>query len=220
MSRHHDDAAAWQRGLWSSGSLTPKLLGPLTAVVELAWPGEPAHLAYAARSTALRLLGDEEQVDRVGLAAHVCNIGMVGWLERLTSKPGTLSLEERRAMEQHPVLGAGMLEPWQELDPAMAEIALAVRHHHERWDGMGYPDGLSGEAIPLASRIIHVAEAHQAMLSPRPYRPALPVEVARQRLRRAAGSQFDPAAVEALIAWRESEPGSDAASGAACGGGA
>jgi hypothetical protein len=193
MSRYYQGSYRWLGAVTSSGSLTSKLLGPLAAVVQQTWPGDPEHLAYAARSTALRLLEDEAQADRVGLAAYVCNIGMVGWLERLTSKPGTLTLEERRTMEQHTVNGARILEPWQELDPSMGMIALAVRHHHERWDGRGYPDGLSGEEIPLASRVIGAAEALQAMLSPRPYRDQV------------AGARRDDAAQAGR--WRPVRPG-------------
>lgn len=143
----------------------------------------------------------------MGLAAYVCNIGKVGWMERLWAKRGPLSLDERRAMQEHPVDGARMLEAWRELDPVMSDLALAVRHHHERWDGLGYPDGLAGDAIPLASRFICVAEAFQAMLSPRPHRPAMPVKIGELRLCRAAGSQFDPAVVAALLGWRRSSEG-------------
>jgi HD-GYP domain-containing protein (c-di-GMP phosphodiesterase class II) len=150
----------------------------------------------------------EEEADRIGLAAYVCNIGMVGDLERLVAKPGPLTLEERRVMEGHALVGARMLRAWEEIDPAMGEIALAVQHHHERWDGRGYPDGLQGDAIPLASRVICVAEAYQAMLSPRPYREPRSMETAKARITAAAGAQFDPDVAAALIAWRSAEEGS------------
>ena len=98
-------------------------------------------------------------------------------------------------MREHPVVGERILNAV----PGLAEIARAVRHEHERWDGHGYPDGLAGEAIPLASRIVLVCDAYHAMTSDRPYRRAMPRADAVAELRRCAGTQFDPAVVWALI---------------------
>jgi HD-GYP domain-containing protein (c-di-GMP phosphodiesterase class II) len=107
-------------------------------------------------------------------------------------KPGALTADERREIEQHASIGAeiiGRLEVY-------AAGVDSVRHHHERWDGTGYPDRLRGEEIPLGARIIAVADAFDAMTSDRVYRRALPVDVALTELRKGSGSQFDPQIVE------------------------
>jgi HD-GYP domain-containing protein (c-di-GMP phosphodiesterase class II) len=103
---------------------------------------------------------------------------------------------ERRVMEMHPGIGERALTAV----PDFAEVARITRHHHERWDGDGYLDGLSGEDIPLMSRIIAVAEAYSAMTSDCPYRDAMPTRVARLRLTECVASQFDPAVVAAFEA--------------------
>jgi HD-GYP domain-containing protein (c-di-GMP phosphodiesterase class II) len=135
--------------------------------------------------------------------AHLCglvhDIGKVGLPAGLLEKPGSLTLEERRRMEEHPAIGERILAKVDNY----AEIATIVRHHHERVDGHGYPDGLRGAAIPLVSRIIAVADAYDAMTSDRPYRDAMPSRVARLRLAQAVESQFDTtivAAFEAILA--------------------
>ena len=135
--------------------------------------------------------------------AHLCglvhDIGKVGLPAGLLEKTGALTLEERRQMEQHSVIGERILAKVDDY----AEIARIVRHHHERIDGNGYPDGLCNDEIPLVSRIIAVADAYDAMTSHRPYRDAMPSRVARLRLAQAVESQFDTAVVaafEALLA--------------------
>jgi putative nucleotidyltransferase with HDIG domain len=167
--------------------------------------GHSALVAEYAREIAKRLglSGDEQQL------AHLCglvhDIGKIGLPPGLLEKPGPLSLEERRQMEQHPVIGERILDKVDDY----AEIALIVRHHHERIDGQGYPDGLAGDAIPLLSRIIAVADAYDAMTSDRPYRGPMPSRVARLRLAQAVGSQFDTNVVlafEALLAGRPQTP--------------
>src|SRR5205823_12280826 len=110
--------------------------------------------------------------------------------------PGALTLDERRQMEQHSVIGERILENVDDY----GEIAAIVRHHHERMDGLGYPDGLLGDEIPLLSRVISVADAYNAMTSDRPYRDAMPSRVARLRLAQAVESQFDTAVVAAFEA--------------------
>jgi HD-GYP domain-containing protein (c-di-GMP phosphodiesterase class II) len=107
-----------------------------------------------------------------------------------------MSLEERRLMETHSAIGERILANVEDY----AEIAAVVRHHHERWDGQGYPDRLAGTEIPVISRIIAVADAYNAMTSDRPYRDAMPSRVARLRLAQAADSQFDTAVVAAFEA--------------------
>jgi HD-GYP domain-containing protein (c-di-GMP phosphodiesterase class II) len=107
-----------------------------------------------------------------------------------------LTLEERRQMEQHSEIGERILRNVDDY----SEIADVVRSHHERIDGMGYPDGIHGDDIPLLARIIGVADAYDAMTSDRPYREALPSRVARMRLAQAVGTQFDTAVVAAFEA--------------------
>jgi HD-GYP domain-containing protein (c-di-GMP phosphodiesterase class II) len=132
--------------------------------------------------------------------AHLCglvhDVGKIGLPVGLLEKPGALTLEERRQMERHSEIGERILRNVEDY----AEIAAIVRHHHERWDGEGYPDGLSREEIPVLSRIIAVADAYNAMTSDRPYRDAMPSRVARIRLAQAAESQFDTSVVAAFEA--------------------
>jgi HD-GYP domain-containing protein (c-di-GMP phosphodiesterase class II) len=141
----------------------------------------------------------EAQQQLVHLCGLVHDIGKVGLPPGLLEKAGALTLEERRQMEQHPVIGERILFKVDDY----ADIARIVRHHHERVDGLGYPDNLKGDAIPLLSRIIAVADAYNAMTSDRPYRDAMPSRVARLRLAQAVESQFDTtvvAAFEAVLA--------------------
>src|SRR5438445_4896746 len=138
----------------------------------------------------------EEDQALVHLCGLVHDIGKVGLPAGLLEKPGALTLEERRQMEEHAAIGERILS---KIDN-YAEIAHIVRHHHERVDGLGYPDGLFGDEIPLAARIIAVADAYNAMTSDRPYRDAMPSRVARLRLAQAVESQFDTSVVAAFEA--------------------
>jgi HD-GYP domain-containing protein (c-di-GMP phosphodiesterase class II) len=127
-------------------------------------------------------------------AARIHDLGKVGTQDAALRKPGPLTDDERREIQQHSAIGAeivGRLEIYK-------RSASIVRHHHERWDGRGYPDGLAGEEIPLGARIIGVADAFDAMTSDRPYRRALSPETALNELRKHAGGQFDPTIVEAF----------------------
>ena len=158
--------------------------------------GHSAAVAVYSRDIAARMgLSDEEQ-GLIHLCGLVHDIGKIGLPAGLLEKPGALTLEERRQMEEHSAIGEKILSKVDDY----AEIALIVRHHHERVDGLGYPDGLSGEEIPLAARIISVADAYNAMTSDRPYRDAMPSRVARLRLAQAVESQFDTSVVAAFEA--------------------
>lgn len=166
--------------------------------------GHSAAVAIYARDIAERL-GLEDSDRRL---AHLCglvhDIGKIGLPPGLLEKPGALTLEERRIMEQHSEIGERILAKVEDY----AEIAKIVRHHHERVDGQGYPDGLYGDAIPRVARIIAVADAYNAMTSDRPYRDAMPSQVARMRLAQAVESQFDTtvvAAFEAILAGANEE---------------
>jgi HD-GYP domain-containing protein (c-di-GMP phosphodiesterase class II) len=118
-------------------------------------------------------------------------------------KPGPLTPEEWEVVKRHPVVGEEILKPVRRL----AGVARLVRHHQERWDGTGYPDGLRGQQIPLGARILAVVDAYTAITDHRPYRPARTHEEAVTELRRCAGSQLDPAVVSAFLQVLEADRG-------------
>jgi putative nucleotidyltransferase with HDIG domain len=161
--------------------------------------GHSTAVAIYARDIAARLglSGREQQLTY--LCGLVHDIGKVGLPAGLLEKPGPLTRDERRRMEEHSAIGERILANVADYD----EIARVVRHHHERVDGEGYPDRLIGREIPLVSRILAVADAYNAMTSDRPYRDAIPSRLARLRIAQAVGSQFDTsvvAAFEAILA--------------------
>jgi putative nucleotidyltransferase with HDIG domain len=121
------------------------------------------------------------------------DIGKVAVPDAILFKPGPLTAEERALMIKHPQIGSEILRHIDFLD----EAKVVVLHHHERWDGQGYPDGLAGEAIPLQARVFAVADTLDALTTDRPYRPAVGWAEARQAIRAEAGAQFDPAIVAA-----------------------
>jgi putative nucleotidyltransferase with HDIG domain len=166
--------------------------------------GHSAAVAIYARDIASRLDLREEAQQLAHLCGLVHDVGKIGLPPLLLEKPGALTLAERRQMETHSEIGERILAKVEDY----AEIAEIVRHHHERWDGQGYPDGLVGEAIPLLARILAVADAYNAMTSKRPYRDAMPSRVARMRLAQGVESQFDTtvvAAFEAILAGASEE---------------
>ena len=161
--------------------------------------GHSAAVAIYSRDIAARMGLSEEEQQTVHVAGLVHDIGKVGLPPGLLEKEGPLTLEERRTMQGHSEIGESILA---RVDDYKA-IARIVRHHHERFDGHGYPNGIAGDEIPTLSRIIAVADAYNAMTSDRPYREAMPSRVARLRLAQAVGSQFDTsvvAAFEAILA--------------------
>lgn len=161
--------------------------------------GHSAAVAVYARDIAERIGLTPAEQQLAHLAGLVHDVGKVGLPPGLLEKPGPLTLDERRIMEEHSSIGERILGNVE----GYSEIARIVRHHHERVDGNGYPDGLQKTDIPLISKIIGVADAYDAMTSGRPYRDAMPSRVARLRLAQAVGSQFDTtivAAFEAILA--------------------
>ncbi|MFL5952641.1 MAG: HD-GYP domain-containing protein [Gaiellaceae bacterium] len=158
--------------------------------------GHSAAVAIYARDIAARMGLDERKQELAHLCGLVHDIGKIGLPAGLLEKPGALSLDERREMQRHSEIGERILA---KVD-TYAEIAAIVRHHHERVDGQGYPDGLPEDEIPVLSRIIAVADAYNAMTSDRPYRDAMPSRVARLRLAQAVETQFDTAVVAAFEA--------------------
>jgi putative nucleotidyltransferase with HDIG domain len=161
--------------------------------------GHSAAVAIYARDIAERMALGDDQAELAHLCGLVHDIGKIGLPAGLLEKPGALTLDERREMQRHSEIGERILA---NVD-TYVEIAAIVRHHHERVDGQGYPDGISGTEIPPLSRIIAVADAYNAMTSDRPYRDAMPSRVARLRLAQAVETQFDTsvvAAFEAILA--------------------
>jgi putative nucleotidyltransferase with HDIG domain len=161
--------------------------------------GHSAAVARYSQDIAARLGLPEEEQQLAHLCGLVHDIGKVALPPGLLEKPGPLTLDERRQMEEHPSVGERILSKVENY----ADIARVVRHHHERVDGNGYPDALVDDDIPLISRILAVADAYDAMTSDRPYREAMPSQVARLRIAQAVGSQFDTsvvAAFEAILA--------------------
>jgi diguanylate cyclase (GGDEF)-like protein len=152
-----------------------------------------ARLAVAA---ARHLEMDEDRVHDLRRAALLHDVGMLGVPAGLALRPAPLSEEEVHVLREHPLIGERLLRRF----PQLTEAAWVLRHAHERFDGKGYPDGLAGEEIPLASRVLHAAIAYHAMVSPRPYREPLRDDEARAELRRVAGTQLDPRVVEAVLA--------------------
>jgi diguanylate cyclase (GGDEF)-like protein len=146
-----------------------------------------------AARVAVRLGLDAEQVELTRLAASLHDLGKLAIPEELLQKAGTLTDSQRLVLERHPQIGFRMLDSL-----GVDLIAHLVLHHHERWDGAGYPDGLSGEQIPLGSRIIFVTDAYDAMTSDRTYRPRRSSRAALAELERCAGTQFDPGIVAAF----------------------
>ncbi len=140
------------------------------------------------------LPADERYV--LDLAAWMHDVGKIGVPDRILTKPSALAPAEHEIMKQHPTKGGEIVGQIEEL----SLVADAIRHHHERVDGRGYPDGLRGEAIPLTSRIIHVADAFEAMTSDRSYRRSLSRRAALEELRRYSGTQFDADLVDAFVA--------------------
>jgi HD-GYP domain-containing protein (c-di-GMP phosphodiesterase class II) len=157
--------------------------------------GHSRAVAMYSRDIARRVGLTSEETDRAFLCGLVHDVGKVGLPPSLLGKEGPLTLEERRRMQEHSEIGERILREVAAYD----DIATIVRHHHERIDGHGYPDGILGAKIPAVSRIIAVADAYNAMTSDRPYRPAMVYPAARDRLLQAMGSQFDTEAVVAFL---------------------
>ena len=153
---------------------------------------EVVRLAVA---VAVELELELEAVRSVELGAVLHDIGKVRVPESILNKAGPLTEEEWAIMKTHPEVGEHILRPIQSLQP----ILPIVRHHHERWDGTGYPDSLAGRAIPLGARIVAVCDAYRAMTEDRPYRAALPEDEARRELEEGVGGQFDGDCVAALL---------------------
>jgi putative two-component system response regulator len=166
------------------------VLVSLANAVEAKDPSTEHHcsrLAQAALAMARAISLPEEAAEAIGYGAVLHDIGKIGIAEHILRKPGPLTEAEWEEMRRHPGIGAAIVEPLQ-LGRLVTPI---IRYHHEHWDGSGYPDGLTGLAIPLGARIVSVADAFDAMTHDRPYRPAMSTEEAVTELYAQAGRQFD-----------------------------
>jgi putative nucleotidyltransferase with HDIG domain len=175
----------------SDGPHTMEFLEVLAETIEVKdrfMRGHARRVSFYASLLAERLSLDPDALEEVRVAAFLHDLGKVGVPTDLLLRAGSLDAAERALVEQHSAIGARLVKPL----AIPNAIASAIQHHHERWDGTGYPDGLKGEEIPRTSRIIAVVDAFDAMSSDRPYRRALVREAAVDEIRRFAGSQFDP----------------------------
>jgi HD-GYP domain-containing protein (c-di-GMP phosphodiesterase class II) len=136
-------------------------------------------------------------MDVLALAAGFHDVGKIGIADQILLKPGKLSGDEYTNIKQHSVIGANMLRSLR--NPILDEVAECVLHHHEQWNGQGYPDGLHGDEIPTISRIIAVVDAYDAMTTTRSYRSELAIQQALDIIRQESGKQFCPEAVQALL---------------------
>ncbi len=153
-------------------------------------------VAALAAAVGRRLALSAEELDEVARAAELHDVGKIAIPDEILHKPDPLDAREWELMRQHTIIGDRILGA----APAMRPVAAIVRASHERWDGDGYPDRLAGEQIPLGARIVSVCDAYHAMTSPRAYQRTLEPDAALAELRRCAGTQFDPAVVEAFCA--------------------
>jgi len=159
--------------------------------------GHSERVGVYASKIAREMSFQKDFIERVYIAGLLHDVGKIGVRDSVITKPDRLTPEEYDEIKQHPAIGAKILEPVDFL----SDVTPCVRHHHEWYDGSdrGYPDRLRGDAIPLPSRIILVADTVEAMTSDRPYRQALPLDVVYTELTKYSGSQFDPVCVDAFL---------------------
>jgi putative nucleotidyltransferase with HDIG domain len=157
--------------------------------------GHSERVALLSRTLAERANLGENFVERVYMAGLLHDVGKIGVPEAVLQKTGRLTPEEFEQIKKHPEIGARILRDIRQID----DIIPGVLHHHERYDGRGYPAGLAGEDIPLMGRVICLADCFDAMTSSRTYRKALALEVALTEIRRCAGTQFDPELTDVFL---------------------
>jgi HD-GYP domain-containing protein (c-di-GMP phosphodiesterase class II) len=157
--------------------------------------GHSERVALLSRHLAKQVMLTDHEVERIYMAGLLHDVGKIGVPEAVLQKPGKLTPEEFDQMKKHPEIGARILSDIKQVK----DILPGVLHHHERYDGKGYPHGLAGENIPLMGRILCLADCFDAMTSNRTYRKALPLEVALTEIRRCSGTQFDPALTDAFL---------------------
>jgi putative nucleotidyltransferase with HDIG domain len=150
--------------------------------------GHSKRVAYYCEMIAEKISLSHREREELKLAGLLHDIGKIGISEKVLNKPGILTQEEYNHIKEHPQLGAKILQPLEGIN----NIINWIKHHHERYDGRGYPDSLAGESIPLGARIIACADAFDAMTTDRPYRKSMPVNIALGEIKKAAGTQLDP----------------------------
>jgi putative nucleotidyltransferase with HDIG domain len=185
---------------WQLQKTNQELLELMVAAIEARDPYTSGHSRRVARLSTIiaQAIGlSRRQVERIRVAALLHDVGKIHEIfAPILSKPGKLTAEERAIIETHPIKSAELVQNVSQL----RDVVAPVRHHHENWDGSGYPDGLAGEDIPLAARIIMFADTIDAMTSNRPYRTAMRRDEVSAELLRMRGKQFDPAICDALLA--------------------
>ncbi|MBL8885742.1 MAG: HD-GYP domain-containing protein [Phycisphaerales bacterium] len=189
---HENAARFFEQRAMSIGTIEA-----LTAAIDAKDPytrGHSERVAALAKQIALAYGIDEAEAERIRTAGIVHDVGKIGVPERVLCKPGKLDDEEFALIKMHPEIGHRILKGVLLLDHTLP----GVLHHHERFDGRGYPHKLAGEGIPLQARIIGLADTFDAMSSSRSYRPAMPREKVLAEIARCAGTQFDPSVVEAF----------------------
>jgi putative two-component system response regulator len=177
--------------------LAPTVATVLANAIEVRDEGMVGHterLASLALTLGRRIGLSETELEPLGLGAILHDIGKIGIPDNILKKPEALTVEERAVMEEHPVIGDRMVSPL-----GLEAIRQVVRHHHERWDGRGYPDGLPGEQIPVLARIVAVADSIEAMSGDRPYRSPLGKEAVIAQLQQGRGTQWDPDLVDIVL---------------------
>jgi putative nucleotidyltransferase with HDIG domain len=187
-------------------TVTEELLELMVAAIEARdayTSGHSRRVAKASEIIAKAMGLSHEEVERVSVAALLHDVGKIDEkFGPILAKEGRLTPEEWEIMKKHPVRGAELVG----LLSSLRDVVAPVRHHHENWDGTGYPDGLRGEGIPLASRIIMFADTLDAITTDRPYRKALGIEEARAEFIRFRAKQFDPTICDRVVSgdvWSE-----------------
>ena len=181
--------------------------GALTALARAVDAKSPWTAGHSERVTAMGIrIGDElklaaDEIDILHRGGLLHDVGKIGVPAAILDKPGKLTDEEYEVMKQHPAIGANILQPI----AAYADVIPIVRHHHERWDGAGYPDGLAGKKIHFFARIFAVADVYDALFSDRPYRDGFPIDKVIEIIVAGRGSHFDPEVVDAFLRLMEDE---------------
>jgi putative nucleotidyltransferase with HDIG domain len=192
--------------------LAPTLTSALANAIEAREEGMRGHcerLTLLAMRLGLAFGLDEEEMETIRLGALLHDVGKIGIPDRVLLKEDALTEEETDLMRTHTVIGDNLLEP---ID-LLAAVRPIVRHHHERWDGLGYPDALAGEDIPLGARIMAVADAVEAMSAKRVYREPLSEPEIVRELERGRGRQWDPTIVDLVLRLIETDAISFSADG-------
>ena len=189
------EAARLHRELRESYLATVRVLTEMISVRSPDLEKHSSEVADAVAGVAEKLELDPRRREELIFASLLHDVGKIGVSDAILLKPARLTSEEFGEVKRHPSLGAQLIEQV----PALEPIAPAIRHHHERFDGAGYPEKLEGTDIPLEARILAVADSFTAMIEKRPYSPAMSEEDACRELERCAGTQFDPAVVHAFV---------------------